>query len=151
VLIAVIAVTAALTYAVAQNTNTPNASPPAPTSSSSAPSQFSASDQAAAKQRLCHVFDVSAKGRTGTGGMRENGQPNMPILLRAVNGAVAVQNALTPAVPEDVAKTAHRYVDTTLDATTAAMGGPSVDDVNSLINVANDATDALADVCGLPH
>jgi hypothetical protein len=83
--------------------------------------------------------------------MRENGQPNLPVLLRAVNGAVAVQNSLTPAVPEDIATAAHRYVDATLDATTAAMGGPPIDEVNNLINTANDATDALAGACGLPH
>jgi hypothetical protein len=83
--------------------------------------------------------------------MRENGQPNPPILLRAVNSAIAVQNSLNPAVPEHVAEAAHRYIDATLDATTAAMGGPSIDEVNRLIDVANGATDVFADACGLPH
>jgi hypothetical protein len=149
-LIAVIAATAAVTHAVDRNNTVPNATPPA-AAATPAPPQFSAADQAAAKQRACNIFDESVRGVTGTGGMRENGQPNLPVLIRAVNGALAVQNALTPAVPEDLAKVAHRYVDQTLDATTAAMGGRSIDEVNHLIDVANDTTDVFADACGLPH
>jgi hypothetical protein len=147
-LIAAIATTAAVTYAVARNTNAPNATAPTTTP---APTQFSAADQAAAKQQLCHVFDVSVRGSTGQGGMRQNGQLNVPVAIRAVNSAVAVQNALSPAVPEDVAKAAHRYIDATLEMTTAATGNPSNDDVNRLTDVANGATDAFADACGLPR
>jgi hypothetical protein len=144
----VIAATAAVTYAVARNTNATNATAPTETPGAL---QFSTADQAAAKQQLCHIFDVGVRGRTGTGGMRQNGQLNVPLVLRTVNSAVAVENSVIPAVPEDAAKAARRYVDATLEATTAASGDPSDDEVNHLIDVANDAAYALADVCGLPH
>jgi hypothetical protein len=150
VLIAAIAATAAITYAVARNMNAPNATPPNATPTPAQP-QFSAADQAAAKQQVCHIFDVSVRGSTGQGGMRQNGQLNVPVMLRAVNSAVAVQNSLNPAVPEDVAKAAHRYIDATLEMTAAAAGNPSNDDVNRLTDVANGATDALVEACGLPH
>ena len=55
VVLAAMAGTAAVTYAVAHNTSTPApatpASPPTPTTQ---PPQYSAADQAAAKERVCH-------------------------------------------------------------------------------------------------
>ena len=44
------------------------------------------------------------------------------MVLRAMNSASAVQNALVPAVPPDVASAARKYISATLDTTTAAMG-----------------------------
>lgn len=125
----------------------PSAVPPAPTP---AAPQFSAADSAAAKQNLCHVFDVSA-GQKGQGGFRVEGNLNMPVALQSVTSAVAVENALTPAVPADVASAARRYITTTLDAATAAMGNTSLNEINRLTTVSNEAVDALVDACGLPR
>jgi hypothetical protein len=83
--------------------------------------------------------------------MRQNSGLNVPVVLRAVNSAVAVLNALNPAVPEDVSSAAHRYIEATLEMTTAATGNASNDDVNRLTDATNGATDALADACGLPR
>ena len=96
-LIAAIAATAAITYAVTRNTNAPSATPP-PAPTVQAP-QFSAAEQNAAKDQVCHVFDVSTRGTISEGSVRTNGQPNVPVVLRAMNSAVAVQNALKPAAP----------------------------------------------------
>ncbi|ASL12253.1 hypothetical protein MYCODSM44623_05579 (plasmid) [Mycobacterium intracellulare subsp. chimaera] len=121
----------------------------APNSASPTP-QFSPAESAAAKQNLCHVFDVSA-GQKGQGGYRVEGNLNMPVTLQAVTSAVAVQNALVPAVPADVASAARRYITTTLDVATAAMGNTSINEINRLTAVSNGAVDALVDVCGLPR
>jgi hypothetical protein len=145
-LIAVIAATAAVTYAVARNTNAPNATAPTATL---APSQFSTSDQAAAKRTICEVFDVSVRGQQDEGGVRINGQPNLPLMLRSLNSVVAVQNTLTPAVPQNVAAAARRYIDTNLKLTTATTGVTPIEEVNRLNAAANDATFAFADACGL--
>jgi hypothetical protein len=144
VVIAVIAATAAVTYAVARNADAPKASPGTPASS-----QFSASDQATAKQTVCEVFDVSVRGQQDQGGVRINGQPNLPLILRSLNSVVAVQNALTPAVPQDVATAARRYIDANLKLTTATTGVTPIEEVNHLNEAANDATFAFADACGL--
>lgn len=144
-LIAAIAATAAITYAVARNTTTPSATPQ-PTVQ--AP-QFSAAEQNTARQQLCHTFDVTARGQRGQGGMRVNGDVNVPVLLRTVNSVVAVQNALKPAVPQDLAQVAQRYIDTSLDVTSAATGNPPIEEVNRLTDVSNEATFAFADACGL--
>jgi hypothetical protein len=146
-LIAAIAATAAVTYAVARNANAPNASPAAPTAAP-APPQFSPADQAAAKQQVCHIFDVSARGQRGQGGVRVNGEVNVELVLRTVNSVVAVQNALTPAVPQDVREAARKYIDTSLALTTAATGNTPSDELNRLTDVSNDATYSFADACG---
>jgi hypothetical protein len=73
------------------------------------------------------------------------------VTLRAVNSATAVQNALAPAVPPDVASAARKYISTTLDTTTAVMGNPPASEVNRLTDLRNDATDSLLYVCGLPR
>ena len=119
-LIAAIAATAAITYAVARNTNAPTATPPPAAPTAQVP-QFSTAEQDAAKQQLCQVFDVSTRGHEGQGGVRMNGQANLPLVLRSLNTAVAVQNALAPAVPADVAEAARKYVDARLRLT-AAVG-----------------------------
>ena len=149
-LIAAIAATAAITYAVARNTNAPNATPPPAAPTAQAP-QFSTAEQNAAKQQLCQVFDISTQGQQGQGGVRINGEANLPLMLRSLNSAVAVQNALMPATPGDVAEAARNYVDARLQLTTAATGTTDIQEVNRLNGAANEATYALADVCGLPH
>ena len=149
-LIAAIAATAAITYAVARNTNAPNATPPPSAPTAQVP-QFSTAEQDAAKQQLCQVFDVSTRGTMAQGGVRQNGQPNILPLVRTVNTIVAVQNSLTPAVPADVAQVARSFIDANLRLTTAAAGPTATDEVNRLNGVANDATYALAGVCGLPR
>ena len=90
-------------------------------------------------------------GQQGQGGVRVNGEANLPLMLRSLNSVVAVQNALTPATPPEVAGAARNYVDAALQLTTAATGTTPLDEVNRLNHTANDATYAFADVCGLPH
>jgi hypothetical protein len=131
---------------------------PAPTQpSAAAPSapavpQVSPGDAAAAKQNLCQVFDVSVRGQEGQGGVRvAGGGINTPLVLRAMNSASTVQNALVPAVPPDVSAAARKYISATLDQTTAAMGNTPTSEVNRLTDVRNDATFALVDACGLPR
>lgn len=128
----------------------PSSAPPAPTSGATLP-QFSAADVSAAKGHLCQVFDVSVRGEQGKGGLRVEGNLNVPVVLRSVNSALAVQSALVPAVPADVNSAARNYIQTTLDVTTAAMGNTPTPEVNRLNDVSNDAINALLDVCGLPR
>jgi hypothetical protein len=149
-LIAAIAATAAITYAVARNTNAPNATSPPAAPTAQVP-QFSTAEQDAAKQQLCQVFDTSTQGQQGQGGVRINGEANLPLMLRSLNSAVAVQNALVPATPGDVAEAARNYVNARLRLTTAATSTTDIQEVNRLNGAANEATYALADVCGLPH
>lgn len=120
---------------------------PAPTKAESSPAEL-----AGAKDNLCRAFDISVRGQEGQGGVRvEGGGVNLPMVLRALNSASAVQNALTAAVPPDVASAARKYIGTTLDQTTAAMGTVPTSEVNRLTDVRNDAINSLVDVCGLPR
>jgi hypothetical protein len=73
------------------------------------------------------------------------------MLLRAINSASAVQNALVPAVPPNVAAAAQKYISTTLDVTTAAMGNTSTSEVNRLTDADTAAINGLVDSCGLPR
>lgn len=140
-----------VTFAAVHNATGSSARPSAaaPTPMPAVP-QFSAADSVLAKQNLCHVFDVSA-GQKGQGGYRVEGNLNMPVTLQAVTSAVAVENALSPAVPADVSSAARRYITATLDVATAAMGNTSVNEINRLTIASNGAVDALLDVCGLPR
>ena len=137
----------AITYsALNDDTHPPaNSTPPL---GASAP-RFSAAETAAAKDRLCHIFDVSVRGQQGTGGFRVEGNPNVPLLLRALNSASAVQNALDPAVPSDVSAAARGYIRSTFDVTTAAMGNSPISEVNRLTDVDAEAINSLVDACGL--
>jgi hypothetical protein len=137
---------AAVHNAAAQPSSAPSASTSAPTTP-----QFSAADSSAAKDHLCQVFDVSVRGQEGQGGLRVQGNLNLPIVLRGVNSVSAVQNALTPAVPPEIAAAARKYISATLDQTTAAMGNTPTPEVNRLTDVRNDATYALSDACGIPR
>lgn len=121
----------------------PAAPPPTP--------QFSATETAAAKKNLCQIFDLSVRGQSGQGGLRVEGQLNVPAVLRSLNSAVTVQNALTPAIPREIASAAQNYVNITLGQTTAAMGNSLTSEVNRLTDSRNDAQNALLDACGLPR
>lgn len=151
-MIIAIAATAAITYAIARS-NLPAAQPAAPQPTSAAPStpQFTAAERSAADSRLCSTFDNATKGTQGQGAIIQDGVLNIPVALRTVNKAVAVQNTLTPAVSPDLAKAAQTFVDRSLDMSTAALADVSVDEVNRLKDVSNSAVFALADACGLPH
>jgi hypothetical protein len=78
-----------------------------------------------------------------------NGEVNVQLVLRTVNSVVAVQNALTPAVPQDVRDAAQKYIDTSLALTTAATGNIPADELNRLTDESNDASYSFADACGL--
>ena len=131
--------------------STPAASQTATPSSAPTTPQFSAAEVEAAKQHLCQVFDVSVRGQEGQGGLRVEGNLNVPMVLRMVNSAAVVQNALVPAVPTDVASAARKYISAALDTTTAAMGNTPTPEVNRLTDLAADAIYALIDACGLPR
>lgn len=156
-LVVAIAATAAITYALTHGSAsqpTPSATSPAspgPNPSPVTPPTYSQAEQAAAKEKLCHVFEVSVRGKEGQGGVVMNGDPNIPLILRKVNSVVAVQNVMTPAIPEGLKAAVQKYVDTSMDVTTAALGDTPVDEVNRLTQVGNDATYALADECGVPR
>jgi hypothetical protein len=124
----------------------------APTTQSATPApQFSPEQVSAAKDNLCRIFDVSVRGQEGQGGLRVEGNLNVPVVLRSLNSASAVQNALSPAVPPDVAKASRKYITTTLDQTTAAMGNIPASEGNRLTDIRNGAIHELLDVCGLPR
>ncbi|KAA1248293.1 hypothetical protein F0Q45_21405 [Mycobacterium simiae] len=147
------AVGSAVTYFAMRGEHAGAASPTASPSPSPAPAvpQFGPGEMASAKQHLCHVFDEGVRGQEGKGGFRVEGNLNIPLTLRALNSASAVQNALVPAVPTDVASAARTYVSATLDVTTAAMGNTPTPELNRLTDVSNDAIYAMADSCGLPR
>jgi len=142
-----VAATAAITFNIAHNSAAPSKATPTET----AAPQYTATEVDAAKARVCQVFDASTKGQTGQGGMIKDGQLNVPLAVRTINGVVAVQNALAPATPPDVVAAAKKYVDASLALTTAATGTVSIEDGNRLNDLSNTATYAFADVCGLPH
>lgn len=143
-------VTLAVAHNDARSTDGPSAAPSASTSAPPAP-QVSVADATAMKTHLCQVFDTSVQGQQGQGGLRVNGTVNIPVMLRTVNSALAVQTALVPALPADVASAARNYIQTTLEATTAAMGNTPTPEVNRLNDISNDAINALVGVCGLPR
>ena len=147
------AVGSAVTYLV---TRSDHAGAPAPRPSAAAPSapsssaQFSPAEVGAAKENLCHIVDLSV-GQKSEGGLRVQGNLNVPVALKAINSALAVENALVPAVPPGVASAARKYISTTLDVTTAAMGNVPAPEVNRLTDMSNEAMNALVNACGLPR
>ena len=62
-------------------TPTPSPAPATP--------QFSPSEVDTAKQHRCQVFDVSVRGQEGQGGLRVEGNLNVPMVLRTLNSATA--------------------------------------------------------------
>lgn len=147
-------VSAAITYAALNGEQSRLSSPmlsvPTPSSPTTTP-RFSAAETAAAKDHLCHVFDVSVRGQEGQGGLRVEGNLNIPMVLRALNSASVVENALIAAAPAEVSAPARTYIGATLDQTTAAMGNTPTSEVNRLTDVRNDAMFSLLDACGLPR
>jgi hypothetical protein len=143
-----------VTYVALRNdraASTPSSPQIASPSSGPAAPQFSSAEVDGAKQHLCQAFDVSVRGQEGQGGLRVEGNLNVPVVLRALNSASTVQDELVPAVPPDVASAARKYVTATLDTTTAAMGNPPASEINRLTDIRNDAMYTLLDVCGLPR
>lgn len=75
-----------------------------------------------ARQLVCEVFDRSARGQGKSGPLvLENGDANVPSVVRKLGSVAAVEHALTPPTPSEVAAAAHRYIDAQLDLVTAAM------------------------------
>jgi len=104
------------------------------------------------RKTICAGHSISrCVDKTAKGGLRNQGNLNIPLALRSVNSALAAQVALVPAVPPDVANAARAYVTTELDATTAVMGNTPAEGVNRLTEISNDALYKLIDVCGLPR
>jgi hypothetical protein len=145
VVVALIAagVASGITYFVTRSASTEKVAPAAP--------GFSAAQISAAQTTLCHIFDVSVRGQAGQGGLVNNGQLNIPLMVRTLNSVVAVNNAIAPATPPNIADAARAYVQAALDATTAATGNTAIDEGNRLNDIANQRIDQLADACGLPH
>jgi hypothetical protein len=131
------ALTAGMTYAL---TRTP-ATDPSPVGLST--------DQAQAREQLCAVFDTAAKNQKGKGGVVADGILNVPVVLRDVNRAVALRDALSPAVPTDLADATRAYIAATLDLTTAATAGEPVPVLKSLTGAARSGANTVADLCGL--
>jgi len=100
---------------------------------------------------VCQVFDAVTKNQLGMGTIYVDGQLNVPVVLRSINGAVALQDSLSPAVPADVAAAARAYITRTLDLTTAATAGEPVERRNQLTTASNDSWYELADLCGIPR
>ena len=147
VLAAAVGATAAITYTLARPTEqvTVTERPPMAT----AP-QYSPAERAAAKDRVCHIYDVSTAGSKGQGGVRVNGQLNIPVVLRTLGTVVALQDALTPAVPPEVAAVAHKYISVNLDLAAAAMNNDTpIDELNRLTVSANTDGDTMTAACGL--
>ena len=100
---------------------------------------------------MCEVFDISTRIRGSAADFDSEGM-NVPLVLRRLNGAVAVQNALTPAVPEAIANSARTFIDTTLAMTSAAGSNTMKSaEINALIGDYNNAYLALAASCGIPR
>ena len=87
----------------------------------------------------------------GRGGVVVNGELNVPNVLRGLNSAVALENALSPAVPSDLAATTRTYIARALDLSTAATAGEPIDRLTDLTLASNEAGFDLADRCGVPR
>jgi len=107
------------------------------------------SDQAQAREHLCAVFDTATKNAKGKGGVMADGTLNVPVALRALNRAVALRDALSPAVPADLAAATHTYITGTLDLTTAATAGEPVPVLEKLNTASNNNRKKVSELCGL--
>jgi hypothetical protein len=141
-LAATIALSATATYTLTR---------PAPREESAVSVPVSDSDPAAARQRVCDVFVMATKGNTGRGGVVVNGELNVPNVLRGLNRAVALENALSPAVPAELADATRTYITRSLDLSTAATAGEPIERLNELTIASNEAGFDLADRCGVPR
>ncbi|CAN1556626.1 hypothetical protein MCEMAEM6B_02462 [Mycobacteriaceae bacterium] len=139
-LAATIALSATATYTLTR---------PAPREEATVP--VSDPDATAARQQVCEVFETATKNQMSTGTIYIDGELNVPVVLRSINSAVALENALSPDVPADVAAATRTYITRTLDQTTAATAGEPVETRNQLTTARNDAWYELADLCGIPR
>lgn len=146
--VASIAVAAAIAYAVGRDSAPVKSGP---SSTVAASPNISEQDAAAAKDKVCHAIDAGERGNTGQGGVVNNGELNLPLIVRTLNTIVAVQNSLSPAVPTDVSDAAKKYVAAETDLTTAALGHASIDQLIQLTNTGNTALYAVLDTCGIAH
>jgi hypothetical protein len=139
VFVATIGLTAATTYAL---TRSHDANPGGAAATLTG-------EQTTARKQLCAVFDTAAKNQKGKGGVMAGGTLNVPVVLRDVNRAVALRDALSPAVPAELATATRNYITATLDLSTAATAGEPVPVLRSLTAAARDGANAVADLCGL--
>ena len=150
-ILALMGMSAGATYALMSRSTPAAATDSAttqPTTTEQAPSPAEAT---AAKNKLCGVFDVTTRNSKGAGGFRDTPvTPNIPVVLRALGSAVAIQGAMAdPALPPGLADAADVYVSTSLRVANAAMSDVPVAEVNELTAAANDATRVLIQTCGL--
>lgn len=143
--IATAAATAGITWALTRPDADPNpndAATPTPT--------YSASEQEAAKERLCETFDLATKDQQGDGNFRlDDGQPNLPKITRTLNSILAVQHSVEPGLSPNVAAAAEEYINTHLAVTTAAFGGTPRAEGERLVEESNKAVRVLVNECGL--
>jgi hypothetical protein len=144
-----IAAAATIAYAIGRDSGPVKSDPQ--TTVAASPPDVSASDAAAAKDKVCHAVDAGQRGIAADGGVVTNGELNIPTVVRNLNTVVAVSTSLSPAVPTDVSDAAQKYVASTIDLTTAALAHAPVDQLVQLTKTGNTAVDALLDTCGLPH
>ena len=149
-IVAVVAATAAITYALTSRTadTNPAVAVPEPTTEPAPAAGPTAAQTAAAKEALCTAFGDTVKGTAGRGGVIQDGELNIPLVVRKLGSVVAVQNAITANVPEEFAALAKTYVDTTLRLANAALASESIAYGNKLTEEANAAIDGLAAECG---
>ena len=149
-IVAVVAATAAITYALTSRTadTNPAVAVPEPTTEPAPAAGPTAAQTAAAKEALCTAFGDTVKGTAGRGGVIQDGELNIPLVVRKLGSVVAVQNAITANVPEEFAALAKTYVDTTLRLANAALASESLEYVNDLNNEGNAAIERLFSKCG---
>ena len=142
-LAATIALSATATYTLTR---------PAPREESAVTAPVSDSGAAAATEQLCGVFRAATKNQSDKrSGVFINGELNVANVLRALNGAVALENALSPAVPADLAAATRTYITQSLDLTTAATADETIERLTELTIAGNETAVEIADLCGIPR
>lgn len=149
--LALMAATAAVTYAVTVWATTPPAADVEPGQAAPAEPNSDPAEATAAKDAICEVLLQTTRGSTGRGGVVTDGELNLPKVVRILGSAISVQRATTPALPPEFASLADTYVDRKLQLANAALANEPIDDLVRLNHAGNDATRALADACGLPY
>ena len=150
IFLATIASTAAITYALTSRPAEAPAAPAAPEpTATDKPAAPTAAETKAAKDALCSAFDLTTKGFKGSGAVILADGINIPVILRKIGGVVAVQNAIIPALDDEVSSTAREYVAANLMLANAAMANTALEELEALTNGANNATRKLAASCGL--
>lgn len=142
---AALGATVAITYTLA---HTPTSTTGTAVITSAVAPTYSLPEQTAAKDRVCRIFEDSTRGLGGQGGAWVNGEPNQLVILRDLDGVVALEDTLTPSVPPALAETVHKYISAKLELTTTALDTrATVDDVIRLNDAANAATDDMLTAC----